>query len=143
MREFSEQEQVRRNKLEEIAKVCNPYPDKFERTHTCADFVKKYDKFSHEELQSNNDQIKVENVLAGTVLTLDDVVITGWKKGVGENVNITLVDATNIASLTINGKTVYDGAYKYILEQVGNTGDVKVTKDYVTGKYRDIKRKFI
>ena len=34
MREFSEQEQVRRGKLEEIAKVCNPYPDKFGRTHT-------------------------------------------------------------------------------------------------------------
>jgi lysyl-tRNA synthetase class 2 len=34
MRELTEQEQVRRNKLEEIRKVCNPYPEKFERTHT-------------------------------------------------------------------------------------------------------------
>ena len=34
MREFTEQEQVRRDKLEEIKKVCNPYPDKFKRTHT-------------------------------------------------------------------------------------------------------------
>ena len=34
MKEFTEQELVRRNKLEEISKVCNPYPEKFERTHT-------------------------------------------------------------------------------------------------------------
>ena len=34
MRELSEQEIVRRGKLEEIAKVCNPYPAKYERTHT-------------------------------------------------------------------------------------------------------------
>lgn len=34
MREFSEQELVRRDKLSEIAKICNPYPDSFKRTHT-------------------------------------------------------------------------------------------------------------
>ncbi len=34
MRELSEQEVVRREKLEEIKKVCNPYPEKYERTHT-------------------------------------------------------------------------------------------------------------
>ena len=34
MREFTEQELVRRGKLEEIAKVCNPYPEKYEKTHT-------------------------------------------------------------------------------------------------------------
>lgn len=34
MRELTEQEVVRRSKLEEISKVCIPYPDKFERTHT-------------------------------------------------------------------------------------------------------------
>ena len=33
MRELSEQEIVRREKLEEIKKVCNPYPEKFEITH--------------------------------------------------------------------------------------------------------------
>ena len=37
MREFSEQELVRRNKLEEIAKVCNPYPESFEITHELKD----------------------------------------------------------------------------------------------------------
>ena len=33
MRELSEQEIVRRNKVEEIRKVCNPYPERFEITH--------------------------------------------------------------------------------------------------------------
>lgn len=34
MRELSEQEKIRREKLEEISKVCNPYPEKYERTHS-------------------------------------------------------------------------------------------------------------
>ena len=34
MRELTEQEKERREKLSEIAKVCNPYPDSFKRTHT-------------------------------------------------------------------------------------------------------------
>ena len=33
MNELSEQELVRRNKLEAIREVCNPYPERFERTH--------------------------------------------------------------------------------------------------------------
>ena len=34
MRKLTEQEVVRREKLEELKKVCNPYPDSFKRTHT-------------------------------------------------------------------------------------------------------------
>ena len=34
MRTFSEQETVRREKLEEIRKVCNPYPEKYVKTHS-------------------------------------------------------------------------------------------------------------
>ena len=37
MREFSEQELVRRAKVEEIRKVCNPYPEKYEVTHSLKD----------------------------------------------------------------------------------------------------------
>ena len=37
MREFTEQELVRRNKLDEIREVCNPYPERFEKTHTLKD----------------------------------------------------------------------------------------------------------
>ena len=33
MEKLSEQELVRRQKLDEISKVCNPYPSKFDRTH--------------------------------------------------------------------------------------------------------------
>ena len=33
MRELSEQEIVRRGKVEEISKVCNPYPERYEITH--------------------------------------------------------------------------------------------------------------
>ena len=33
MRELSEQEIVRRNKVDEIRKVCNPYPERYEITH--------------------------------------------------------------------------------------------------------------
>ena len=34
LRELTEQEIVRREKLEEIKKTCNPYPERYERTHT-------------------------------------------------------------------------------------------------------------
>lgn len=37
MKEYSEQELVRREKLEEIKKICNPYPEKYDRTHTLKD----------------------------------------------------------------------------------------------------------
>ena len=37
MRVFSEQELVRRGKLEEISKVCNPYPERYEKTHALKD----------------------------------------------------------------------------------------------------------
>ena len=37
MRELTEQEIVRREKLEEIKKVCNPYPDRYEKTHSLKD----------------------------------------------------------------------------------------------------------
>ena len=39
MRELSEQEIVRRDKLEEIRKVCNPYPERFEITHRLHDAI--------------------------------------------------------------------------------------------------------
>ncbi len=36
-RVLTEQEQVRRNKLAEISKICNPYPERYERTHELKD----------------------------------------------------------------------------------------------------------
>lgn len=43
MRELTEQEQIRREKLKEISKVCNPYPDRYERTHLLKDARKLED----------------------------------------------------------------------------------------------------
>lgn len=37
MREFTEQEQVRRDKVEKIREVCNPYPERYEITHEIKD----------------------------------------------------------------------------------------------------------
>ena len=34
MREFTEQELVRRNKVEEIKEFCNPYPERYETNYT-------------------------------------------------------------------------------------------------------------
>ena len=43
MRELSEQEIVRRSKLDEIKKVCNPYPVRFEKTHALKEAKKLED----------------------------------------------------------------------------------------------------
>ena len=37
MREFTEQEIVRRDKVEEIRKYCNPYPEKYDVNYTLKD----------------------------------------------------------------------------------------------------------
>lgn len=67
-RKFNDQELARRAKLQKLIEMgLNPYlNEKFDRTHTCASFVKAYDKFSHEELQTNTDVIKV----AGRVMAI-------------------------------------------------------------------------
>lgn len=46
MREFSEQELVRREKVEKIREVCNPYPERFEITHEIKDAAKLEDGIS-------------------------------------------------------------------------------------------------
>ncbi len=67
-RKFNDQEQARRTKLQKLIEMGkNPYTiEKFERTHTCESFIKAYDKFSHEQLQENKDEIKV----AGRVMAI-------------------------------------------------------------------------
>ena len=78
MRELTEQEQVRRNKLDEIRKVCNPYPEKFERTHTISEareledgtkgvkvagriaFARKMGKLSFVRIRNLEDGIQVQ-----------------------------------------------------------------------------------
>mgnify|MGYP004660225443 FL=1 len=43
MRQFSEQELVRRQKIEEIKKYCNPYPERYEVTHSLLEASKLED----------------------------------------------------------------------------------------------------
>ena len=44
MRQFSEQELVRRGKIEEIKKYCNPYPERYEITHSLLEASKLEDE---------------------------------------------------------------------------------------------------
>ena len=80
MRELSEQELVRREKLNEIRKTCNPYPDKYEITHTISEarnledgtenvsiagrigFMRKMGKLSFVKIKNIEDaiQLKIE-----------------------------------------------------------------------------------
>lgn len=47
MRQFSEQELVRRGKVEEIKKYCNPYPERYEITHSLLEASKLEDGTSN------------------------------------------------------------------------------------------------
>ncbi len=47
MRQFSEQELVRRGKIEEIKKYCNPYPERYEITHSLLEASKLEDGTSN------------------------------------------------------------------------------------------------
>lgn len=78
MRELTEQELVRREKLQEISKICNPYPDSFSRTHTLKEarelsdgtegvrvagriiFVRKMGKLSFLRIRDLSDDIQLE-----------------------------------------------------------------------------------
>ncbi|WP_346350441.1 lysine--tRNA ligase [Spiroplasma endosymbiont of Calodromius spilotus] len=60
-RKFSEQEVVRRDKLEQLVKANhNPFAiSKVERTHTTAEFKEQYDVYSKEQLQGKPDVITI------------------------------------------------------------------------------------
>ena len=78
MRQLSEQEIVRRDKLKEISEFCNPYPEKFERTHTLSEaklledgtknvsvcgratFLRKMGKLSFVKIRDIMDNFQVE-----------------------------------------------------------------------------------
>ena len=78
MRQLSEQEIVRRDKLKEISEYCNPYPERFERTHTLkeaklledgtknvsvcgrATFLRKMGKLSFVKIRDIEDNFQLE-----------------------------------------------------------------------------------
>ena len=67
-RKFNDQQLTRRSKLQKLIDTGhNPYLiEKFTRTSNCAEFTKKYDQFSHEQLLQNNDEVKI----AGRVMLI-------------------------------------------------------------------------
>lgn len=67
-RKFNDQQLTRRAKLQKLIGMGqNPYLiEKFNRTTNCSEFIKKYDQFSHEQLQHNNDEVKI----AGRVMLI-------------------------------------------------------------------------
>ena len=66
MREFTEQELVRRKKAEELAqKGIDPFGGKFEITSDSKAIKEKYDKYTKEELHEMNEFVKI----AGRIMT--------------------------------------------------------------------------
>lgn len=67
-RKFNDQQITRRTKLQKLIDMGqNPFLiEKFVRTTNCAEFIKKYDQFSHEQLQQNKDKVKI----AGRVMLI-------------------------------------------------------------------------
>ena len=60
MREFTEQEQVRRDKLEKIRDMgIDPFGHRFEVTDFSEDIKKKYAGFTHDELEEKKPMVKV------------------------------------------------------------------------------------
>ncbi len=66
MDELTEQELVRRNKMEEIrSKGMDPFGQRFDRTHTSAEIKEKYSETTNEEFDANPVEVKV----AGRIMT--------------------------------------------------------------------------
>ena len=67
-RKFNDQETIRRNKLAQLQKDNkDPFAiEKFDRNHTSASFIKKYEQFSKEELHENQDEI----IIAGRIMAI-------------------------------------------------------------------------
>lgn len=66
MNELTEQEQVRRTKMEEIrSKGMDPFGQRFDRTHTSLEIKNNYGNKTNEELEANPVEVKV----AGRIMT--------------------------------------------------------------------------
>ncbi len=66
MREFTEQELVRREKANSISDMgIDPFGHRFDRTHTSGDILKQYEGMTNEQLEQMNVQVKV----AGRIMT--------------------------------------------------------------------------
>ena len=100
MRQFSEQEQVRRDKLEEIRNVCNPYPAKYDRTHTLSEA---------KELNDGEKNVKV----AGRIV---------FARKMGKLSFVKIRDIESVFQLEFKIDVVGDEEYKFFKKMI-DTGD--------------------
>lgn len=112
MKELTEQELVRRQKLEEIKKVCNPYPDRFERTHTLK--------------EAKNLSDGLENVkIAGRII---------FARKMGKLSFVRIMDLEGAMQLEFRVDIVGEDNYAFFKKQIdtgdfiGATGDIFTTQ---------------
>lgn len=100
MNNYSEQEQIRRDKLNQIKEYCDPYPDKFDRTHRL-----------HEakELEDGTKNVRV----AGRV---------GFMRKMGKLSFVKIRDLEGNMQLEIKVDMVGEEAYEFFKKQI-DTGD--------------------
>lgn len=112
MREFSEQEKVRREKVEKIREFCNPYPERYEVTHNIKDVS---------ELEDGTSNIKV----AGRIV---------FMRKMGKMSFITIRDIEGKIQLSIKIDMVGEDKYKFFKESfdlgdfIGACGEVFTTQ---------------
>ena len=81
MRNFSEQEIVRREKVEEIRKVCNPYPERYDITHSLKEaslfFMSRVFSMLFEIISFFilNELIKMDGLIAKFIVTFFVIII--------------------------------------------------------------------
>ena len=111
MREFSEQELVRREKVEKIREVCNPYPERYEITHEIKDV---------KDLEDGTTGVKV----AGRIV---------FMRKMGKMSFLTIRDIEGKIQLSIKVDMVGEDNYKFFKENfdigdfIGASGEVFTT----------------
>ena len=111
MREFSEQELVRREKVEKIREVCNPYPERYEITHEIKDV---------KNLEDGTTNVRV----AGRIV---------FMRKMGKMSFLTIRDIEGKIQLSIKVDMVGEEKYKFFKENfdigdfIGASGEVFTT----------------
>ena len=100
MKKYSEQEQVRRDKLEEIKEVCNPYPSKYDRTHSLSEV---------KELKDGEKNVRI----AGRIV---------FARKMGKLSFVKIRDIENVFQLEFKIDVVGEEEYKFFKKMI-DTGD--------------------
>ncbi len=121
MREFTEQELVRREKLNKIKELgLDPFGHKFERTDFAEDIKSKYQDIEHDELEAQNNEV----IVAGRIMFI---------RKMGKASFFTIKDKTASLQIYISINDIGDEAYSLfksadIGDIVGIKGKVMKTK---------------